>query len=301
MRRLVPAAVLVVAFACGRAPESNERDVRVPIPEKNDALIDFVSPEAVIEPGEDKMICGVVQYDGDDIAFNAVDSLQGKFGHHVVLHAQLPTDDRPVGTVYECGKMTNFEPYAIPIDAITGGYGTSLPKGKKLIIQSHYLNTSEQPLRVRDVIRLSKIPVADVTKWMSVYAASDVGFELTPKSEGIKTTFDCTIPQDLELLGFGGHMHEWGTSFKAELGTPGGTMETLYDVPKWTAEYRDSPPFNLYQTAPKLLKQGQVLRTTCVWNNDSTRTMHFPDEMCAAFGVVGGIKTPVLCQVGTVR
>ena len=43
MRRLVPAAVFVVSIACGRAPEVAERDVRVAIPQKDDALIDFVS------------------------------------------------------------------------------------------------------------------------------------------------------------------------------------------------------------------------------------------------------------------
>ncbi len=298
MRRLVLAAVLVFSIACGRPPSADEaRDVRVAIPTKDDALIDFVGPEATLQPGEDKMYCGTLAYDGESIAFSKVESLQGKFGHHVVLLAQKADDPTPVGSMYDCSKMTNFEPFAIPLDAVPAGYGTSLPQGKKLIIQFHYLNTGDKPILVRDVIRLKKMAVKDVQKWTSVYATNEVGFEVPPNAIGHKVTFDCALPQDVELIAFGGHMHEWGAKFRAELGQPG-AMTELYRVDAWKADYRDSPPISLFQSAPKALTTGTVLRTTCEWNNDTDRALKFPEEMCATFGFVAGVKDPVVCTVG---
>lgn len=303
MRRLVPAAVvLALSLACGRpATMADVRDVRVPVPTKDDALIDFIGPEATLEPGQDKMLCGTLSYDGDSIAFSKVESLQGKYGHHVVLLAQKADDPTPAGQMYDCSKMTNFEPFAIPLDAVPAGYGTSLPKGKKLIIQFHYLNAGDKPLLVRDVIRLKKMALTDVQKWTSVYATNQVGFEIPPHAVGHKVTFDCALPQDVELIAFGGHMHEWGAKFKAELGPAGGAMTELYAVNQWKADYRDSPPISLFQTAPKNLTQGTVLRTTCEWNNDTDRKLVFPEEMCATFGFVAGVKDPVVCTVGTTR
>jgi hypothetical protein len=301
MRALVPTAAVAVAvsclFSCGRPPE-NVRDVRVPIPAKNDALIDFVTPEVTIMPGEDKMLCATLTYDGETTAFTKVESLQGKFGHHVVLLAQKADDTRGPGEVYDCSKMTNFEPFAIPLNAVPAGYGTSLTAGKKLIIQFHYLNAGETPLLVRDVIRLTKMPVANVTKWTSVYATNEVGFKVPPRATDFKATFDCELPQDVELIAFGGHMHEWGSKFKADLVDGAGAATELYSVGSWKADYRDSPPINLYQSAPKPLTKGTILRTTCEWNNTTDRELSFPEEMCATFGFVAGVKDPVVCTVG---
>lgn len=298
MRRLVPAAVAVLSFACGRPPTTEVRDVRVAMPIADPALIDFVTPDATIMPGEDKMLCATVKYEGESIAFTSVESLQGKFGHHVVLLAQKADDPRGVGEVYDCSKMTNFEPFAIPLDALPGGYGTSLPADKRLIIQFHYLNAGEIPLLVRDVVRLKKMPVADVQKWTSVYATNEVGFEIPPRAGDYKRTFDCALPQDVELIAFGGHMHEYGAKFKAELVDSLGAATTLYEVTAWKADYRDSPPINLYQSAPKPLKKDTILRTTCEWNNTTDHKLTFPEEMCATFGFVAGVKDPVVCTVG---
>lgn len=298
MPRLLLAAALAL-LACGQpGAMTNVRDVRVPVPEVDAAKIDIVAPEATIEPGSEKMYCSTLQYDGEDIAFTKVETLQGKFGHHAVLLAQKANDNTPAGTTYDCTKMTSFEPYAIPLDAVPAGYGTSLPAGKRLIIQFHYVNSSEQPLLVRDVIRLTKMKVADVQHWTSVYATNEVGFEIPPRAQGVKKTFDCALPQDVELIAFGGHMHEFGSAFKAELGPANGTMTELYSVGMWKADYRDSPPINLYQNAPMHLTAGTVLRTTCEWNNTSDKTLKFPDEMCATFGFVAGVKDPIVCTQG---
>ena len=290
---------LVVFVGCGAPTVMTPapRDVRVPIPAASDAFIDFVTPEATFNPAEEKMVCVLMTYTGPNTAWDKVDSQQGKFGHHIILLGANDDETRPDGTVFDCTKMTTgFQPYAIPLDGYPAGYGTELLTGKRLIIQFHYLNTGTTPILVRDVIRLQKKDPATVTKWMSVYTTAQVNFSIPAGASNFKVTYDCTIPADVELLAFGGHMHENGVSFHSELGD-GTAMDLLYDVPQWTAAYRDSPPTNLYVTAPKSFVHGQTLRTSCVWNNTGDHAMEFPEEMCATFALVGNTKIPSSCRV----
>jgi hypothetical protein len=62
-------------------------------------------------------------------------------------------------------------------------------------------------------------------------------------------------------------------------------METIVDIDPWFAEYRDEPPVVEwgFENA-RLLRQGDVLRTTCVFDNTSGETLEFPGEMCATYG-----------------
>jgi hypothetical protein len=272
------------------------RDVRVEVPAASDQYIDFVTPEATFLPGEEKMWCALFTYTGPTTAWDKVVSLQGKFGHHLVLLGASADETRPDGTMYDCTKMTNFQPYAIPLDAFPPNYGTELLSGKRLIIQFHYLNTGTVPLLARDVIRLQKKDPATVTKWMSVYATNQVAFTIPVGAQNLKTTYDCALPYDVDLLAFGGHMHEHGVSFRSELGD-GTTMTQLYTAGDWMPDYRDSPPIDLYVQNPKPLHTGQVLRTTCAWNNTTDHELKFPEEMCATFGLVAGTKQPVVCTV----
>jgi hypothetical protein len=74
-------------------------------------------------------------------------------------------------------------------------------------------------------------------------------------------------------------------------------MTQLYTAGDWMPDYRDSPPIDLYVQNPKPLHTGQVLRTTCAWNNTTDHELKFPEEMCATFGLVAGTKQPVVCTV----
>lgn len=48
---------------------------------------------------------------------------------------------------------------------------------------------------------------------------------------------------------------------------------------------RDEPPVKDYGVeTPLQLKAGDVMRTTCVFNNTTGRKLDFPHEMCATYG-----------------
>jgi len=297
---------LLLVAACGgtndggapAAPDDGIRDLRVEVPAADPNYIDFVGAEVVLEPGEDRMICTHFRYDGEDIAFSLQDTLQGKFGHHaILLGAKEPL---PPGTMEDCtdaASMAKFDPFTVPSHELPAGRGTFLPKGKVLVLQSHYLNSGAVPIRVRDVVRLKTMPIAAVEKWASMYVTNDYGFELAPHGPG-ESQFDCVVPEDTMLLLIGGHMHERGTRFETLIGADEASLESVYLVDPWVGDYRDNPPVTLYFENPRPLPAGSIVRTHCSWNNTEMKPSVFPDEMCSTFGFVEGPKEPIRCFIG---
>ncbi len=296
MRTLLFCSFLIV-MACGepQQPPVQPVDVRVAIPEADPNSIDFVTVEQVIGANEDKMFCSELMYEGEDAAFTEVTSLQGKFGHHVILVST--TAPQGVGTNYDCTEMRDFLPLAIPANPKDGwpaAHGSSLRKNTPVVIQMHYVNTSSRPILVRDVIRLKKIDVAQVTTWMAPFALNHETFNVA-SGHADSVTFDCVMPADFKMLLVGGHMHENGTSFKIELGSST-SMEKLYEVTQWQALFRDSPPVTLFFSEPKQVTKGSIMRTTCAWNNKTDHALNYPHEMCATFGLFAGTKDSFICR-----
>lgn len=294
MRTLLAVALvsLVALTNCGPAPVM-PRDLRVQVPAVDPGFLDFVTNEQVIGPGEDKMFCSELEYDGADTAFTEVESLQGKFGHHVILVST--TKPRGKGSNYDCTEMTDFLPLAIPANGWPAGHGSSLPKGTPVVVQMHYVNTGTQPILVRDIVRLKRMDPAQVTTWVSPFALNHEGFTVPPHGEQT-VTFDCTMTKPYKLLLVGGHMHENGTRFKVEWSPGGAGMSTLYDVPMWKASYRDEPPVNLYLSEMKDVPANTVFRTSCSWLNETDKPLAYPHEMCATFGLFAGTKEPLVCR-----
>jgi hypothetical protein len=301
MRLHCPLALLTATtFACGgtEAPPTDvqTRDVRVAIPAPDPAYVDLVSPELVIQPGEDKMYCYYVTYDGDDIAVDFMDTEQGPFGHHVVI---LSTKEpQPDGTVEECGEakdMWKFRSLILPETELPAGHGLRMRRGTQFVFQLHYVNAGAAPILVRDLARMRKIPVDQVTTWTATFTSNSLRLSIPPNTTGTET-FDCTIATDSNLLILGGHMHEQGKHMEILVGPDTANLEMLYQVESWKSEYRDAPPVRLFRDAPLRLSAGSVIRTSCTWHNPTTETMIFPEEMCSGFGYVAGIEEPIHCE-----
>lgn len=290
MRKLSP-LVALLSVGCLQ-PVALPRDVRVAVPTPDEAFIDFVTAEDVISPGEEKMVCTEFLYDQADAAFTAVTSLQGKFGHQAILVGT--THPRGAGTSYDCTEMLDFVPIAIPVGDYAAGQGTLLKTGTNVVVQMHYVNTSSQPILVRDVVRLKRVPIASVTTWVAPFALNLEQF-VVPTARLIDRSFDCQTPEPYQLLLIGGHMHEHGATYRVEWGPDAAHLQSLYDVTPWKAEYRDSPPVSLF-SQPIDVPAGSVFRTTCAWVNETGSNLEYPREMCATFGLVAGTRTPFLCR-----
>lgn len=277
--------------------EEEVLDQRVEIPAEGPGVLNFVGGEFIVRPGEDRMMCTSIEHLGDDVAYRNALMMQGTGGHHaVLLGAREPL---PVGTIEDCSNSADMSKYDVVMipQALPPGYGSKLPAGRNMVIQSHYVNTTSRPILVRDVVQLELVPVEEVQTWAAPIMHGTLDLQIPAGQRG-EVSFDCVLEQDVELLAVGGHMHEWGTKFQAELGPTPDALELLYLVDPWKAEFRDVPPVTLFFEQPKPLPAGTVVRTTCAWDNTESHALAFPHEMCITFGIVAGLQDPVECRIG---
>lgn len=294
--------VIVGLAGCGgyEAPRPTVLDLRAKLPPADPKYADLLGGSMELAPGKEMMFCTDLVYDGPETAFDLLETTQGKFGHHAVL--LIPKRPNPPGTVTDCtsaSEMKNFSLFALADTNLPVGHGGLLPKGKQLVLQSHYVNTGKAPIRVQDVVRIRKLAIAEVTSWDSVFINTTDQISIPPHAMGMSTSFDCPIAKDVRLMLLGGHMHEWGAKFDVKYVAVGGAEQPLYKIDSWKAEYRDTPPVELHLNDPVLLKAGGALRITCTWNNTSDAALSFPSEMCVLFGYAAGSKEPIVCGGAT--
>ncbi len=304
MNRSVLTCALGFVLACGGEATPTDqtplglKDVRVAIPAADPSIIDLVTPEVEIAPGAEKLYCMYLSYDGDaDTAIRTMEGLQGEAGHHVVL---LTTrEPKPVGSFTDCTdveEMKAFDPFILPGIELPAKHGIHLGRGTQFVLQFHYVNTFPQPILVRDVARLHKIPVADVETWVAPFVTNSWTLDIPKTVEPHEFSFDCNLPFDIDLLLVGGHLHEQGKAFEVEIGADVNSLSSAYLVDPWKPSFRDAPPISLFFSDPMELTQGTVIRTTCTWENETGRVLDFPEEMCSSFGYVAGRKDPYVCN-----
>ncbi len=283
-----------------------EEGTDYPAPGADDVL--WYTPELVIQPGEDIMYCLFGTYTGDDIGIHSFDTYQSEIGHHIVLMGTSASElDFADGEVIDCTAtnslpMADLEPLILPTGGSVGVGGTTLPDGyavklrhgQRWVIQGHWLNTTTEPQRVRDVAVMNTLAVDAVAEWAAPMVMNHQGFELAPHEE-THVSFDCTFEQDYSVLYFLGHMHEYGTHFSLDQLDATGEPTSIYET-DWDASYRDLPPVNAYAPGEFLLPAGTTMRTQCTWNNTTDDAIVFPHEMCDAVAMVYPALTSDICS-----
>jgi hypothetical protein len=280
-----------LAIACGSAETSGTVDdfPSVPVPTTSDT-VELTFGEQIIPAGADQQVCLFLEPTAEDMWIKAFRPFQGKHGHHLLLMTAV-VGDTP-GTVRGCQTaedMIRFRPLISSeragYEEFPPGYAIRVPRGTQLVLQQHYVNSSENELRVRDVAHMTPTAEANVHTLVGFLGLSDISFSLPPTGREEDLSFDCRMPFDANLMVVGPHMHEWGVRFKAEIGPSAGPMETIIDVQQWTADMRDKPDLSMYGTeSARPFKGGDIIRTTCTFKNTRKDSLEFPEEMCATFG-----------------
>jgi hypothetical protein len=177
--------------------------------------------------------------------------------------------------------------------------GSPVRAGTRIVIQSHYINTSADPVLVRDVVNFETIPEDEVEVWAAPWGLGLTDMPLPPGEE-TTSTCECEWPEDVQILSMFGHMHERGTAMYMDHATEAGT-ERLYDVAAWDPEFRDTPPV-IHHALPGLaVKAGDASTTSCAFFNSEDTELDFPYEMCAMTGMMYPSRTPMSCNPRQVR
>lgn len=295
MRRILLACSLASPLAaCVEPPVDDafiDQRVSPPPPPAEGEGIQIVTPELSIEPGTDVMWCYVPAFSPDeDVLVKGASGLQGASGHHIVLlQSGIP---REPGTTFDCTQseaMASLRPLIVPTTEVNEGLGI-LPEGfairmkagAQIVMQSHYVNVADKPLKVQDSVNLEFADAADGLVEASYWVENVADLDVPPGPHTVSR--ECVVDEETRLLFLLGHMHEWGTSFKLERDSGEG-LETIYEVERWTTEYRDLPPTNVYDAEdPLVLAAGDRVRITCAYDNGTDGNLRFPSEMCTAFG-----------------
>ncbi|MEQ1507145.1 MAG: hypothetical protein ABMB14_33260 [Myxococcota bacterium] len=320
MRTIVLSVVFTACTGAGvelttPTTDSEPVDLRREFPEPPAGGIQFVTPDYVIPAHTEKMLCYITPYDGATVGIHSQWTFQSPGGHHITVNATTQDEDSaPNGSWVDCtdtasSTMTNLEPLLVGGDLghddpegpsgsliLPDGVAAELETGRRLVLQSHYINTTADDILVRDAINLELVDAAAVTTWAAPVVHLDQGFSLPP-GETSTDSFDCAFAQEVDLLFIGGHMHEWGTAFSTELTRAGtGDRETVYEVPEWDPVFRDAPPYLEYAPGEMHLMPGDTFTTNCAWNNDTDAALEFPSEMCVTFAMAYPLKVPVVCE-----
>ena len=263
-------------------------DDRAEIPPLPDGYREFLTGERMFEARSETMLCYYLDPEPADLFTNQLVSYQGRFGHHLVLFRAV--EPREPGTVKTCSSaadMANLVPVMSSInfglEKFPEGMGLRVPAGTQLVIQQHVVNTSDNAIRTDEAIHLRILHKSDIKTLAGFYGVSDIEFSL-PAGQTHEVKFDCAPPNDMNLLMLGTHMHEWGTRFTAEIGTKD-AMKVVINVDPWEDWYRDEPPIQEWSAEkPFVLKKGDIIRTTCEFDNTTGKALEFPSEMCASYG-----------------
>jgi hypothetical protein len=285
------AAIAAFSIGCGGKEEPAiiddfPADTTVPA----SANVSWQLEETMIDAADEAQICHYLDETTEEMWVTSFDSAQGKFGHHLIIFKARITE--PPGTIRDCTSaedMVRLSPIISSVqfglERFPEGMAIRIPRGTQIVLQQHYVNTTDKPIRVRDVAWMETVPAEQVQIPAGFFGLGNIDFELTP-TPGVEQTveFDCFAPRDMKILLAGPHMHEWGVRFSAKFGRPE-ALDEIIKVDPWEAWMRDEPPVtNWSKEAPYELAEGSMMKTSCTFNNTTGKKLIFPHEMCATYG-----------------
>ncbi|MBX3154972.1 MAG: hypothetical protein KF773_03155 [Deltaproteobacteria bacterium] len=240
-----------------------------------------------IQPGTDNEICtwtDAIVGQQTDVRSTLAYQVEPP-GHHAILYYTL--DKQPAGTQRVC---TDTDMASFRFLAGNGGNGVlneapgnlvyRIPAGAQLVVNHHYLNSSDQVLRGQTAVAVT---FAEPGNYIPSGNTAFLDTSIDVPTGVSKFTTSCTVDRELKLWYFAPHMHRWGTNIKVDVTTRGETMR-MFDT-TWDPSFTFHPPENRRDPGqPMILSAGDKVDVECNWNNDTGRSLGFGFEMCVAFG-----------------
>ncbi len=273
--------------SCFAAPQYPDQSVRI------------YTPVIEIPANTEVLICSYINVPLDQaIEVNQAIGQQMPGGHHIAVFLALaPSDEAP----HPCrdDEMSNFR-YTVGAGG-GGGQDTQLPPGiaitiqpqQQFVIQSHYLNATDTPMKIMDAVDLVTIPKEEVTENVDPFAVIYSDLAIPANTMGFEISKMCRLEQDLNIYMLLGHTHNHGVLFEvyyhaSDLAEP----RKLYYATDGHL-LKDNPEIK-YFDPPLPFKAGDQIEVKCVWDNPTDQVLGWPDEMCVAlmyYGPGGGWMT----------
>jgi hypothetical protein len=294
--RLVPFVCLFIAPAAALTGAACSSETTTPVdglaPPPDGAGVQ-VAMSATLAPGEENTWCQYVILPNDaTVDVDRFEHLYSPGSHHLLLFptrlaaADVTGDLAP----FECDTRgdlaTTGIAYAAQVPegelAFPTGVGLRLPAASVLLMQVHYLNTTDEPLVADAKINLW-YATTTITQEVGLLFLYDWAIHI-PAGQTASARMRCGIPQDVTLLYGMSHMHKRGVGYQADLlDAAGAPVRTLFQTDRW--EGIDPAVY-----APAIqITAGQSIDFRCDFQNDeSFDVIQGPsastNEMCMFIG-----------------
>jgi hypothetical protein len=210
--------------------------------------------------------------------------------HHWILYAQTgtfrATGCQQAGRTFLMGWAPGAGNTEMPADV-----GLELPDPGKgwLSLEVHYNN----PARLGDARDRSGVALCTTQtprpKLAGVISVGSTRLLLPIDARDQEVVGECPaqatalLPEPLHVLSAAPHMHRLGKSVRSVI-VRGTETLPLVDVPRWSFDNQRSYPTD---PATTIVRPGDTIRTTCVYDNNTGRVVRFgertEDEMCLNF------------------
>lgn len=278
---------------CQLSVEPTEEEMRACFsPPQTESTLRLYTPILSIPPHSESLICSYLEMPIDaPIYLNRTLGQQMNGGHHAaVFLAVSPSHEAP----HECrdDEMSNFR-FAAGAGG-GGGQDTQLPPGvalkiepgQQFVIQSHYLNTSDRPMKVMDAVDLVPLSESSVTARVDPFAMIYGDLEIPADGMPFEVNKRCRLERDIDIYMLLGHTHDYGVLFEVYYHSP------MLEHPRKLYHATDGPllrdnPEIKYFDPPLPFKAGDEIEMRCVWENESDLPLGWPEEMCVALMYYG--------------
>jgi len=302
---VMPAVPLPAAQAGAAAPMSPQQAIdQSSPPPLQDGYQRFETMPLELAPGASndwaQWVGGPLDQDYDVVT---ITGWQSRGGHHAIMYATTEAQAPGYTRLWEdSDQLTTRLMGGVGGE---GGANVSLPpgvvfrvqKGSYLVIQTHYLNASDQPIIGRTVLDLKLGPVDPSHRVASIMASTDAAVSLPP-GQSMSMDVYCEVQKDLHFLQISNHMHEHGSSTFTEYLDAAGVAHELKSDPLWSYDWALNPNFKAFPLeSPLVVAKGSKLHTRCSWDNETDGVVAFPTEMCVFFGFILN-PSDIYCQAG---
>ena len=304
MRTTATAAPLLLLLFCSACGSESG---------KNDPTVPGVDSEVQLEPPADGFQIETESFEvpwGDEIQdcyfyevpydepvyVNRITIAQNEGSHHMNLfrvRSIVELDGEPGEVVRggECWESVNWSDWPLLINTQKGGNtdwelpdGVShrLEPGEKLMIQTHYVNTSVQdtPLGGKVLVNFHRAEPEQVQHEIGTIFATNQNIRVCPGESGKKYEASCKmgIEEEVTIIGANGHFHERGDRFTISTWDEfDGAGDVFYESLTW-----DDPPMR--RDLNVKISPGGGISWTCEFSAPQDSCGDPEDDCCFTFG-----------------
>jgi hypothetical protein len=256
--------------------------------------VQILGPIVHIDAGADVTLCSYLPADqafAETMDITAAWGEQSQIGsHHSVLY--MVQREKPVDT-HECtdDDMINSRYLAGAGGGDAGGSQDYIPDGvayrveagQQLMVQTHWINTTSEPIDGQAAYVLSVQPPSEGVELAQLFTWTSTQIDVPANSTGHAHTV-CTVQADMAFYRLGGHAHEHGTHVTMQWIPAGSPPDVFYDE-AWQPYYTFDPPrLDFSRDEAMQVHAGDSLSIDCDYTNDTSDDIQFPREMCTGFG-----------------